>query len=64
MKSDCRRMVNVLFKPISRSISKRDFGKLFHSNGMDSMSNLGNYYEYKYVIKDNRISLTLGGRIQ
>ena len=64
MKSDSRKMVNVLFKPIMRSISKRDFGKLFHSNGMETINTLSIYTLYSYVIKNNRISLTLGGRIQ
>ena len=59
MKSGSRRMINVLFKPIMRSISKRNFGKLYHKKGLNALMNIGKYVDYKYVIKDNRVSIVL-----
>lgn len=59
MKSGSRRMINVLFKPIMRSISKRDFGKLYHKKGLKALLSIGKYVNYKYVIKDNRVSIVL-----
>ncbi len=60
MKSGSRRMINVLFKPIVRSFSKRDFGRLYHKDGLGAMLYIGNgNLGFKYVVKEKRIIFVL-----
>lgn len=63
MKSGSRRMINVLFKPIMRSISKRNFGRLYRKDGVKTMLCMARCnITFKYVVKENRVSIVLGGK--